>query len=391
MRNKLFVVAGLSSIMALSGSACALAELVLTVDAETRYDDNIYTLPTRDVDSWVAVVRPGVELLFSKGGHTFSLGGDVESGTYATSPSGKDDYVDYQVFGEAGLIINSRNRIKFALQHAHGHDDRGDARMDIPNKVVALFSPNPDEWDQDDLRIEYNFGVKEGRFRAMISGHQMDLDYVNHEFLTSLLDREEAEVTVVGYLKIAPKAEAFLEVRQKDVDYYKNAGLDRDSWEDRYFVGLQWEATAKTSGSIRYGRQEKDPSAPALKDFSSTAWELDLVWQPKSYSSLNLTASRGTSESSSVTAFKDEKAYSIRWKHDLSRRLSSSIFYTNINEDYYGIARDDETESFGVDATYTVSDNAKINAEYYYKDRDSTIAGYDYERNVVSVGVAFEF
>lgn len=385
-RKYLYLLTGLVAANA------AYADVSSSVGVEAAYDDNIYRLEKREVDSWVNRIRPSVTLEAGGGSAAYELQMDAETGIYTKSKQGDDDYTDYQMKGIADLNFDEHNAAKFILGQKYGHDDRGTSRMDAPNKFTFNNIEEPDEWRENAVRGEYNYGATDARGRMTLKMGHATTDYINNGPETDSFDRENNDMGLVGFIKVLPKTSVLLEARLKDVDYDKDAPSDRDSDDVFYFVGAEWDATAKTSGSFRFGYQEKDTHDDAFDDFEATAWELNMRWVPKEYSSFEIFTSRGYEDSRDTLSFIDHKIYSLRWNHKWSSRLSSALFAERDSEEYEdGSTREDDTDTWGFSATYEPVKHVKLHTEYNYEDRESTAAGLDYERNVVLVGAELAF
>lgn len=370
----------------------AYAEVTSSVGVEEAYDDNIYRLGQREIDAWITRVRPSVTLDAGQGTATYQLQMDAESGIYSQSKQGDDDYTDFRVKGSTDLVFDERNGVKFALGQEHGHDDRGTSRMDVANKFFLTNIEEPDEWRTNSARGEYNYGADEARGRMTLKMGHSTTDYINNGPETDSFDRENSDMALVGFLKVLPKTSLLLETRLKDIDYDKDVPNDRDSDDIFYFAGAEWDATAKTNGSVRLGYQEKDTHDPAYDDFEATSWELNMRWVPKEYSSLEIFTSRGYEDSRDTLSFIDHKIYSLRWNHKWSSRLASAVFAKRDTEKYVdGIPRDDDTDTWGFSTTYEPVKHVQLHGEYNYEDRNSTIDSFDYERNVVLFGAELTF
>ncbi len=404
MENRLQKVVALAAALGLP--TLASAELILTADFEAEYNDNIYTLSDNEYDAWIYKVRPGAEFIVEQGSSTYSVLAEIESGTYSKDPSivvgnteidlGDDDYLDYKLKADADWEFNARNRLAMLAMLNHSHDERGSGRQDTIGKSLSDFinplNREPDEWSQGDFEVAYYLGSQESVGRFKFVGHYMGLDYTNNETLTQFLDRTEGELKAIGYFKVAPRTSLIVETRAKQVEYDKDVlGVSRDSDEVRLFAGVEWEATAKTTGEVRVGYQEKNPDQAGVENYDSLAWEADVIWQPKSYSSLSLNGYRGTQESSNALSFIDATQYMLSWKHEWNDRLTSDLYYMFLREDYGFSVREDEIDTIGLGVAFSATEWMDLKASYTYDDRESTLAGLDYEQNVLMFGVDLEF
>ncbi|MCB1616531.1 MAG: outer membrane beta-barrel protein, partial [Pseudomonadales bacterium] len=393
----------------LSGASVVWADIVPSVEVEAQYNDNIYAsedsvaLGTKQVESWVYVVRPGVDAVFESGANTYNVGASLEQGLYETSKNGSDDYLDSSLYGSAMFEFDASNHLEAGVEFNSAHDERGSGST----VGAGLTNRHPDKYDELNAGVKYTLGSKDAMGRMEVSLDHMDKDYKNNTAITRFLDRDHNEIRLAGYFQVMPKTSVFVEGRHKEIEYDNlpaaGKAFSKDSDEDRYFVGVEWEATAKTTGTVRLGRQDKDFDGSSLKDYDSAAWEVELVWQPRSYSTFYLAAQRGTDESSSSATFIDAKTYTFNWDHDWSERVSSSMFYVYTDEEYGAqpliplVKRDDKTDMFGGSVNYQMSEDLKLYTSYRYEDKDSsrkTAVGakpLDYDRNVLTFGLSYAF
>lgn len=376
-------------------SAHSVAEVAYTIDLETLYNDNTYLLQTDEVDSFVGIVRPGIMFEAASGGSKYRLEAEAESGTYTQSVNGDDDYTDYQVSGKAQMEFTVRNRLQLDLTHEKGHDDRGTARQDGSPKSVLSLSDTPDQWRDNVMDMMYTYGAEASRARVSVGGSVRSVEYTNNRIDalglggTATLDHDDVEVRAIGYLKVLPRTSVLLEVRSKDIEYDETV-INRDSQDDRYFLGLEWDSTAKTTGSIRFGYQQKDPDDPTLDEYHATAWEMKMVWKPKRYSAVTLEAFRGAEDSLNSASSVDTAFLVVNWEHDWTARFSTELYGLTKSDDYDNALREDDIEGFGFSAAYELTQWLTVKGGYEYSDRDTTEVGLDYESNKVLLGLDIE-
>jgi len=382
-------------VVLMAGGANTHADFSSVVGAEAVYDDNIYRLESREVDSWITKIKPAVTLEMGQGTTTYLLEMDAETGMYSQSKLGDDDYTDYRAKGLIGWQFDIRNRFEASLQHRKGHDERGTARGDVAfDKLITVPDyDEPDEWVANRVGAKYIFGAPNARGSLSAGITYGEKNYTNNGSGTDILERDETEARLLGLLKVMPRTSLLLETRLRDIDYKDDIiSGNRDSEDMRYFVGVQWEATAKTTGSVRVGYQDKTPDFSGHKDFNATTWEMDVVWSPRSYSTLELIAYRGAEDSGDALTYVDTHFFAAQWNHNWSTRFSTAVFARTETQEYQGFTRDDDISAWGFSASYLAREQIKLNGEYKYEDRDSNIAGLDYRRGVVLFGaeIAFE-
>ena len=89
---------------------------------------------------------------------------------------------------------------------------------------------------------------------------QLRLDYSNfylnyEDDFNSDADRMDNVYSAYAFLKMTSKTSVFLEYDYADIDYDSST---KDSHEHRYYGGIRWEMTGKSSGQIKggYGKRK---------------------------------------------------------------------------------------------------------------------------------------
>src|SRR3954471_8271796 len=103
-------------------------------------------------------------------------------------------------------------------------------------------------------------------------------------------------------------------MQQRFVDYKLNTST-QSSTETRYQIGAKWEATAKTSGIVKFGMLEKKFNSSGRTDFSGSSWDAAVRWSPLTYSVWDLYSSKVTNESTGTGDFLLTQTYGVNWNH----------------------------------------------------------------------------
>jgi hypothetical protein len=173
---------------------------------------------------------------------------------------------------------------------------------------------------------------------------------------------------------------------KNDVPVVVGDGDTLDS-EERYgFVGIEWEATASTTGSIRIGTGEKDFEDPDRVDLDDPSYELGLTWSPLTYSTFTFNASRLFDETTGQGDSIDRTSYFGAWNHAWTDRLSSVVSASLSSEEYAGSLRDDDLTYISVGMTYSVARWFDVRLEVALDERESGVASFNYERTVFAIG-----
>ena len=108
---------------------------------------------------------------------------------------------------------------------------------------------------------------------------QLRLDYSNFDLnykdtINSDADRTDNSIAAYLFFRLTAKTSAFVEYEFADIDY---ATSDKNSHEHRYFGGLRWQMSGKTSGQIKGGFGEKifDSTSSILPDTDVRPADID--------------------------------------------------------------------------------------------------------------------
>ncbi|WP_373090785.1 outer membrane beta-barrel protein [Zhongshania sp.] len=359
---------------------------LLTIGA--RHDDNISQDPDsqpRD-SSAITVVQPA--FLFKAESSKVRLDGAYNLTHEAYEYDSKDDHTDHTLLLDSQFTFNSRNKATLSFDYTKEQGIRTSINRSTPNEEVG------DRSRFIDLFSKYQLGADSGRAQFEASLGASELRYSNNLNTLSQNRLKERDMISRGgtfYVRVAPKTRLLLEVLRTDFDY-KAAESQLNNDSTKYYAGLIWELTAKTTGHIRYGQENKIFDNSGIADISEPAWDINITWQPRSYSRLNIATGKGAAEGSARSDVVNTTNTSISWVHDWSYRLESTLSFSLINEEYEGKTfngREDDTSTALAALTYTLNRSLEINASYSRKSRESNAAIEEFDSNIVELSLTF--
>ena len=160
---------------------------------------------------------------------------------------------------------------------------------------------------------------------------------------------------------------------------------DSEDW--RYLLGVTWEATAKTVGSIRLGIQRRRFDDPASTTASNPSWEVDVRWSPREYSHFDFVTSRVNEETSREGAFIDTTRYKVAWTHEWNRGWESIISWNQSELEFVDSARDDDVSKWYLGLRYPQSRLLTWEVGFSRRSRDSSLSNLVYDGNMFSIGL----
>jgi hypothetical protein len=378
-----------------------------------RYDSNVASEKQDDVNSWLTIFQPSVKLTreFGEfGKHNFELDWIFTHGAYHAS--GDDSYNDHDVSGKLNYELNTRHRLMFQGGYIDAHEERGSRFSIGTGEQIA----EPDTFEQLYGGIQYTYGAPTADARLELELGFLDNDYRSVYSLdssnnpydkTATRDRKTATIGGTFYYKIGSATDLTIEAWQSDYNYdYTSSPINElSSVESSAMIGAEWEATALTTGFAKIGYKNKDFDLSQRESYDDVEWEVEVLWEPKTYSKFTFSSGRKTEETNGEGFFNIETIgngyvinhtqHEIHWQHEWKDRISSKVTYAISKDDYVGTTetgttgkiREDNNKGVTASLYYDMSYWLSFSLDYVYNDRDSTRTFLDYDRELFTLGV----
>lgn len=353
----------------------------LSIDSELRYDDNIYSSDTYEVDSTVLEVRPELVFAILNNGNAYGARVNVNHAEYFDSSS--DSYTDHEFSLFLNHRFNSANAIDASASYARVTEKIGTG---FSESSSYLFLDGPDDYDVNTYDFIYHLGRPGATIRLDLSASRSEHDF-DSSFVGNTRDYERDTLGATLFYRAGGRTDLFVEYRNGDTSYDNtpldgfNNAINLDSTEDYYLVGMQWEATAKTTGVVRLGSLSRDQDSGESND--SFHWEAQVSWEPLTYSKWTLATSQSNEESNGPGLFIDTSEYTLAWGHNWTSRISSQIDASFATRDYEEDSRSDDETAYGVKLNYNANHWLDLGLGYRFHSRDSSEVILDYDRNVL--------
>jgi polysaccharide biosynthesis protein VpsM len=337
-------------------------------------DDNLFLSPNNKTSSELVQLEAAGLLEARQRYGVLSLGANLKAANY--NDSSADNYRDYLIRAAGDFQFSTRSGLRLGAQYERGHDPRGSTDRGIADR--------PDVYRDNGVDALFAFGGNDARGRLELAASSNNKRYRNNRATTASADRDTDRLRGTFFARVMPKTSVLLEVQKADFDYVQS-GSTLSSTEDRYYAGLAWEATAATTGMVKFGRQKKDFNSSGRSDFSGSSWDIGVEWKPLSYSKVDFFSSKSFSESSGVGDFILSKRVGALWTHDWNSRVSTAASYSFSKDDFIGAgaSRKDETDTLGVKVTYKLGRVVELGADFTRTDRDSNQSAFLYKRNQI--------
>ena len=347
----------------------------------TRHDDNIFRSDKNEVSSLMGIVSPAITFTLQDNIKKLTLDYEIEAGFYENSS--QDDYVDQKLLGV--FVFNPTDRIKTELQveYLDKHDDRGTGRTEGFGAAGPDSSLDPDEWHSYGIGGLVSYGTPNATGRVEIETSYVSKEYDNNRQFTFVRDRNDFKLRGTFYYKIWPKTRLLFEIKQTVFDYEKDAigQPSLNSTGRDYLFGVAWERTAKTTGYLKLGYEEKDFDSALRDDTSGFKWETGTRWSPRTYSTVDITSIQRQDETEGFGDSIDVAEFKVSWNHIWRGRIGSAVDIFFSESDYTSTSRVDERFMTGLKLNYDWRRWARFSAGYQYEENDSNVSTFGYQSN----------
>ncbi|MEH6589993.1 MAG: outer membrane beta-barrel protein [Halioglobus sp.] len=354
-----------------------------TLDSYLEYVDNLFRTPDDEKSSGVSILKPRVQAWVENGLNTYSLAYTLIDTRYFDSRD--DNYTDNQLNLDIYHEFNAKNAANFYAEYFAGHEERGTG---LSEGIPELIS-EPVEFDRATVGGDYTYGSSSSRGRIKLAAKAKEIEYQNFREETIYRDYDQYGYDTTFFWKVASRTDVLAEVRYQDTEYNKVDPLavdgDLNSNEYNYFVGVAWDATAKTSGSVKVGGYERQYDSSARDDNSGFSWDVKASYKPRTYSEFTLSSRRFSEETNGQGDAINSNRTELAWDHKWSGRSSTDLSLAYLNSDYAGTEREDDQYEVAAAYNYAMRRWLDLGFGYRYEDRSSSLNFYDYTRNTAFI------
>lgn len=349
------------------------------VNLSLGHNDNLAKTSNNTVSSSYSVIEPGIVISLAPANQQHTFGYRIARGDYFSSA--QDNFTDHFFDLNSEWELNNKHQFNFAYALALTHDSRGD------NDTTLNLPYN--EYTTNNLNLKYTFGRDDAIGRIETNLGWGDQTYDNNRTVTRFQDWQENRFNTIFYYKAFPKTSMLFQVIANDKSYDETAvgASSKDSKHYFAYVGAGWDATGALQGNIKLGLQRKNFDANDKSDYSSFSWDADLTYMVRSYSALTLATNRRASDPDGSGNAIDASTYSLNWRHQWSERVSSSLGYRLLDEQYDGSSRADDTSNLDVSLNYDVLRWLSVKAGFGLETKDSNVANADYDQTIYFVSL----
>ena len=362
---------------------------------EALNDSNIFQSSTDVQYSQIWKLAPRLRLRFEPARSRLEFRYKGDYGWY--DKSSDDDYADHALQAGAYLLLGERSGLDLVASYDEAHENRGTGLSAGIEPASGAFPQSPDRYTTGQFLGRYTYGVSHTRAFISLEASTDKIAYQNNPALTQPFDRDESYGQATFGVRVRPKTSLELSVQALDItyDHPRASGLNLDSREYRYLLGVVWEATGATTGSVRVGGVTKRFDDPALPDYSAPNWEVAIRWSPRTYSHFDLSTKKYLAApvdlSGDVT---DSAVYSLSWSHGWSSRLESKLAISELEQTYRFVTRNprkDKSPQYSLALAYKMRRWLRWEGGLDINSRDSPLVSYNYKENIARLGARITF
>jgi hypothetical protein len=379
LSSSLLTIAALSSAnlayAAGGGFRLGPVSVIPTLGVSIQSDDNIQRNKS-NVSSVTTVISPAVAFAVFNKTDRYYLTYGAEIGRYNSSSS--DDYENMSLALGGEMGFSKRARLHLKADYTDGHDAVG---------TTNLWTATPSLWHSFGASGVFMYGSTGARASLAINaGHKV------HRYDSNLATTSASNFDVIDYgvrfnYRITGKTYAVLAVKAVDSDYI-HPKSDQDSLTTTTTVGLSWDITGKTTGSVNVGSQNRNFVDNTIRaDYTGSYWDAAIDWSPVSHSSFTLSLGQSGGDDSVADTLVSQHA-GLDWGYQWNGRLSSSLGAQVVNSSFKGgleAGRSDDLNTVHAKLSYTMRSWLSLGLGISNSQRTSSDVRYDYDRNVVSL------
>lgn len=342
-------------------------------------DDNIYVDPSNTTSDTIFRTEGSLTARSNWSRHRLNAFVRVLGAEYADNSS--EDFTNYQVGGDGQIDVKRDFSIALGGDVGRLTEPRTDANA--PENALK-----PVKYDRATFNIQAAKSFNRLRLLGRLDWGSVDykngVDSLGAVVFQDGRDREVTSYTARGEYALSPDTALFVEAvfNKREYDLKPPAvALDRDSDGSDISVGANFDLSQLVRGEVQLGYVKQDYAAP-LADIDGVSAHARVEWFPTQLVTLRLDASRRIEDATGNTASGYlSTTYSVNADYEFRRNMIVSGRLGAENNDYAGIAREDDIWVAGLGLTYKINRMFFIKGDYEHLDRDSNVNGSDYKIN----------
>ena len=345
------------------------------------YDSNILASDSSTIEAGRTTILPSLLIQSQWAQHSLSFATFLKSRLYPGES--QEDYLDWGFGSKGHLDIRESTNLGGSINYQRLTEDR--SGID-----VVTAAPDPSNYGQFDVNAVFNHTIDQLTGSAAVS-------YTNLKYRTddqSFRDRGLVRGTAqLGYV-FSPGYSAFVRGVINDRDYEHIdpiAGVYQDSLGYRIVGGISSQLTDLIAGEVNVGYMAQNYDASVFKDVSTVTFGANLTWFATRLTTVTLKVGRDVVDATTGTTgaiLYTTAGFGI--EHDFTDDIELRTDFEYYNGDYEGISREDDGFRVSPGFSYIINRFVHLDVRYRFDNRDSNLAGQDFDRHQVDLGFEFQ-
>jgi len=341
-----------------------------TLSTSVGYNDNLLSNNSNSLQSRFININPQAVAEFKYKGDRYTALASLNSRSYSESSVDNTDESQLMVAGDH--YFGARARAGWSLGRLSGTDPRGSNNRPMTAEAAR--------WHSNNLDGRFIYGAPEAPGRVEFDLGNKDKVYDNERATTAVGDVATASYAGRLFYRLGTRSLALVEFKEAKANYSSALATTESNLERRYYLGLTWEATAATTGIVKFGRMTKDFDLVGKQGYAGGSWDATVRWSPLTYSVVDLQASRSTADATGFGLYNLVTTTNLMWNHKWSQLLGSRISAGVTNTEYGGTTRQDSAVNLGFKVDYELYRWLKIGVDFAVTDNTSNAPGNEFNK-----------
>lgn len=332
--------------------------------------DNVYATATDRHNDYITTAVPGLKLELPISKHSLEVNYNAVLDRYGKYIEENTSDHNANVSGEMNLA--SVFKIKLSDDYRKSHEARGASSTGFIEKFWTNSAGATLQYSLTDL-----------------SKVRLDTSYDKWNFTTSKFrNRHDWDNNIYVYYRILPKTSVFGEYDHKRTTYELRSP-DLASKTDGGQLGLTWEISERSKGTVKTGYLKKNFNDKSLKDHGSWIYSVDVSHDFSSKTSVTLNGQRTVNEASlNGTNYLQTTGGRVEFFQRIYDKFAASVNgaygvdkFSNAVPGISPLVRRDVNVSGGAAVKYMMRDWLDFSVGYTHRTRNSNIDVNDYDVN----------
>jgi len=349
-------------------------ELQPYVSVSEKYTDNVYSVSANEDSDYITTFNPGLSVKIPVRRHLLYF--DYNAVVNRHDDHDKEDTTDNNHFALQDFKIGDRFGLTLTEAYNKGHEPRGSSATGFIERFeTKTFSGSASYALMDVSKVQIDYWTKDWSFENSANDFR---------------ERQEDQASFYIYYKFLPKTSLFAEYDHRTIDYDRVVSLDLDSDADSALIGLKWDISERSTGTVKGGYTWKDYDSAATEDYDTWTASVNISHEFDRYNHISLLGERTINETNLTANIRHfvTTGAAVEFKHRFLERLAASVrgsYGRDLFSDKGSFAkvREDDTVSAGLGFEYEMRRWLAFLINYNYRERDSNINSNDYSENSV--------